>query len=112
MRSSRGISEEHRGHWPATPAGPAVLPKALYVHAQAREECPSPPNMKMYLLSLASPAHPRFKAEQAHFWKIAVSEIKTDAKTLHEVTLVTESAAAFKRAPSYSACSGISAQVE
>lgn len=45
------------------PSGHAVLPTALTVHTQPREERP-PPNMKLYLLRLSPPAHPRFKAER------------------------------------------------
>lgn len=40
------------------PTDHAVLLKALCVHTQI------PPYMMLYLLSLASPAHPRFKADR------------------------------------------------
>lgn len=47
------------------PTGHTVLPKALYVHTQVeKRRVFSPTNMKLYLLSLASPDHPRFKADR------------------------------------------------
>lgn len=55
-------------------------------------------NMRLYLLSLAYPNHPRFKArarqaQQVHFWKTAGSN---NTATLDEVTLVMEHATANK----------------
>lgn len=62
------------------PTGHTVLPKALHVHTQAREETKAFffKNVRLYLLSLAYPDHPRFKAkgrqaQQVQFWKMAVS---------------------------------------
>lgn len=60
-RSSRSISDEHRTV-ASHPSGHAVLPKALCPYTTQREV--SPPNMKTYLLRLAPPAHPRFKADR------------------------------------------------
>jgi len=59
--------------------GHAVPPKALYVHTQARGQTKVvfSQNVRRYLLSLAYPDQPRFKArgrqaQQVHFWKVAV----------------------------------------
>lgn len=69
------------------PTGHVVLPKALYVHTQARRESKAffSQNVRLYLLSLAYADHPRFKArgrqaEQVHFWKTAVSMTRQPQK--------------------------------
>lgn len=43
-------------------SGHAVVPKALRPYTTQRRM--SPPNMKLYLLRLAPPAHPRFKEDR------------------------------------------------
>lgn len=63
-RSSRGISEEHREDngqppiWSCCPTQSTLCPCT----SQRRVACP--PDIKLYLLSLASPAHSRSKADR------------------------------------------------
>lgn len=104
-RSPRCISEECKQdarqppHWAYCPT------QALHVHRQAREETKAffSKNLRLYLLSLAYPDHPRFKAGGRQAQQVQVLEDgclydNAATETIHEVTLVIEHAATNKRA--------------